>query len=85
MFSGGIKWKHCLETGLIIPSEICQEECKNSLEITKEITTKVMRSKNQFQNNCVSTVKIKNSIKNQKKKLNNVKLQKVTNNTSIHQ
>ena len=83
VFSGGIKWEHWLEMGLIIPSEICQEEYENSQEITKEITNKVMRNKNQFQDNCVSTAKIKNNIKNQKKKLNNVKLQEVTNNISI--
>ena len=82
MFSGGIKWEHWLEMGLIIPSEICQEEYEDSQEITKEITSKVMRNKNQFQDNCVSTAKMKNNIKNQKKKLNNVKLQEVTNHIS---
>ena len=37
--------------GLIIPSEICQEEYKNSREITKESTNKVIRNEIQFQDN----------------------------------
>ena len=41
-----------------------------------------MRNEIQFQDNRVSTAKIKSDIKNRKKKLNNVKLQEVTNNTS---
>ena len=36
----------------------------------------------QFQDNRVSTAKIKSDIKNRKKKLNDAKLQGVTNNTS---
>ena len=41
-----------------------------------------MRNEIQFQDNCVSTAKIKSDIKNRKKKLNDVKLQELTNNTS---
>ena len=41
-----------------------------------------MHNEIQFQDNCVSTTKIKSEIKNQKKKLNDAKLQEVTNNTS---
>ena len=41
-----------------------------------------MRNEIQFQDNRVSTAKIKNNIKNQTKKLNGAKLQEVTNNTS---
>ena len=41
-----------------------------------------MRNEIQFQDNHVSTAKIKNNMKNQKKKLNDAKLQEVTNNTS---
>ena len=41
-----------------------------------------MCNKIQFQDNRVSTAKIKNNIKNQKRKLNNAKLQEVNNNTS---
>ena len=67
--------------GLIIPSEICREAHENSREITKE-TTKVMPNEIQLQVNRVSTVKIKSNIKNQKKKLNDAKLQEVTNNAS---
>ena len=68
--------------GLIIPSKICQEEYKNSREITKESTNEVICNEHQFQENRVSTAKIKSDIKNQKKKLNNAKLQDVTNKTS---
>ena len=68
--------------GLIIPSEVCQEEHENSREITKEITNKVMRNEIQFQDNRVSTPKTKSNIKNQKKKLDDAKLQEATNNTS---
>ena len=69
--------------GLIIPSEICQKEYENSREITKETTNKVMRNEIQFQENRVSTTKLKSNIKNQKKKLNDAKLLEVTNNTSF--
>ena len=41
-----------------------------------------MHNKIQFQDNRVSTTKIKSEIKNWKKKLNDAKLQEVTNNTS---
>ena len=41
-----------------------------------------MHNEIQFQDNRVSTTKIKSEIKNQKKKLNDAKLQEVTNNTS---
>ena len=41
-----------------------------------------MRNEIQFQDNRVSTAKIKSDIKNRKKKLNDAKLQEVTNNTS---
>ena len=68
--------------GLIIPSEICQEEYENSQEITKETTNKVMRNEIQFQGNRVSTPKTKSNIKNQKKKLDDAKLEEATNNTS---
>ena len=44
---------------LIIPSEICQKEHENSREITKESTNKVIRNEIQFQDNRVSTAKIK--------------------------
>ena len=67
--------------GLIIPSEICQGEFEDSREITKETTNKAMLNEIQFQDNCVSTAKIKSNTKNQKKKLNEAKLQQVTNNT----
>ena len=63
---------------LIFPSELCQEEHENSREITKESSNKVIRNEIQFQDNCVSTPKIKNNTKNQKKKLNDAKLQEVT-------
>ena len=56
--------------GLIIPSETYQEEYENSWEIIKETTNKVMRNEIHFQDNCVSTTKIKNNMKNQKEKLN---------------
>ena len=68
--------------GLISPSEICQEEYENSRTINKEATSKIMRNEIQFQDNRVSTAKIKSDIKNQKKELNDAKLQDVTNNTS---
>ena len=45
--------------GLIIPSEIRQEECENSQAVTKETTNKVMRNEIQFLDNRVSTAKIK--------------------------
>ena len=41
--------------GLIIPSEICQEEYENSQKITKESTNKVIRNEIQFQNKRLST------------------------------
>ena len=41
-----------------------------------------MRNEIQFEDNRLSTAKIKRDIKNQKKKLNGTKLQEVTNNTS---
>ena len=41
-----------------------------------------MRNEIQFQDNRVSTAKIKHNIKNQKKKLSDAKLQEVTNNRS---
>ena len=66
---------------LIIPSKICQEY-ENSRAITRETTNKVMRNEIQFQGNRVSTAKIKCEIKSRKKKLNDAKLQEVTNNTS---
>ena len=62
--------------GLIIPSEIQQEEYENSRGITKETSNKVIRNKIQFEDNCVSSAKINNNIKNQKIKLNDAKLQK---------
>ena len=34
--------------GLIVPSEICQEEYENSQAITRETTNKVMRNEIQF-------------------------------------
>ena len=67
--------------GLIIPSEICQEEYENSLAITKETTNKVMCNEIQFQDNRVSTAKIKSDIKNRKKKLYDANLREVTINT----
>ena len=67
---------------LIIPSKICQEEYENSRAITREATYKVMRNEIQFQDNRVSTAKIKTDTKNRKKKLNAAKLQEVTSNTS---
>ena len=67
---------------LIIPSEIYQEEYKNSRTIAKETTNKIMCNEIHFEDNRVSTAKIKSDIKNQKKKLNDAKLQEVTNNTS---
>ena len=70
---------------LIIPSEIRPEEYENSREITKESTNKVKCNKTQFQDNRVSTAKIKNNIKNQKKKLNDAKLQKVTKKHHVNQ
>ena len=68
--------------GLIIPLEISQEEYENSQKITKESTNKVIRNEIQFQDNRLSTAKIKNNIKNQKEKLNDAKLQEETNKTS---
>ena len=62
--------------GLTIPSEIQQEEYENSRGITKETSNKVIRNKIQFEDNCVSSAKINNNIKNQKIKLNDAKLQK---------
>ena len=62
--------------GLSIPSEIQQEEYENSRGITKETSNKVIRNKIQFEDNCVSSAKINNNIKNQKIKLNDAKLQK---------
>ena len=53
--------------GLIIPSEICQEEYKNSREITKGTTNKVMHNKIQFQDNRLSTAKIKKTPKPKEK------------------
>ena len=41
-----------------------------------------MRNEIQFQDNRVSTAKIKIDVKNRKKTLNDAKLQEVTNNTS---
>ena len=67
--------------GLIVPSEICQGKFEDSREITKGTTNKAMLNEIQFQDNCVSTAKIKSNTKNQKKKLNEAKLQEVTNNT----
>ena len=55
--------------GLIIPSEIQQEEYENSRGITKETSNKVIRNKIQFEDNCVSSAKINNNIKKQKIKL----------------
>ena len=66
--------------GLIIVSEICRKEYENSRGITKETTDKVIPNEIQFQDNCVSTAKLKNKIKHQKKKLNDAKLQEVTKN-----
>ena len=68
--------------GIIIPSEICQEEYENSEKITKQSTNKVIRNEIQFPDNRLLTAKIKNNIENQKKKLNDEKLQEVTNKTS---
>ena len=48
----------------------------------QETTIKVMRNEIQFQDNRVSTAKIKIDVKNRKKTLNDAKLQEVTNNTS---
>ena len=67
--------------GLIIPSEICQEEYENAWATTRETTNKVMRNEIQFQDNRVSAAKIKSDIKYRKKKLNDSKLQELTNNT----
>ena len=53
--------------GLIIPSEISQEEYENSQKITKASTNKVLHNKIQFQDNRLSTAKIKNNIKNKRK------------------
>ena len=50
--------------GLIIPSEICQEKYENSRAITKETTNKVIRNEIQFQDDRISTAKIKSDIKN---------------------
>ena len=61
--------------GLIIPLKICQEEYENFQEITKETTNKVIRNEIQFQDNRISTTKIK------KKKPNGAKLREVTNKT----
>ena len=47
------------EMGLIIPSEIRQKEFENSPKVTKETTNKVIRNEIKFQNNRVSTAKIK--------------------------
>ena len=64
--------KYC-GMGLIIPLEICQEESTN----------KVRRNEIQFQNNSLSTInRKKNNIKNQKKQLNDAKLQEAINKTS---
>ena len=68
--------------GLIILSDIWQKEYENYRPISKETTSKVKRSENQFQDNCISTAKIKSDIKNRKKKLSDAKLQEVTTNTS---
>ena len=43
-----------------------------------------MRNKIRFEDNCVSTVKIKSNIKNQKKKLNDARLQEVTVNYLVN-
>ena len=59
---------NCKGMGLIIPSEICEEEYKNYRAKTKETTNKVMRNGIQFQDNHVSTTKIESDIKNRKKK-----------------
>ena len=72
--------KYC-GMGLIIPSEIYQEEYENYREITKESTNKVIRNEIEFQDNCISTAKIKNYIKNQKIKLNDAKPQELANKT----
>ena len=53
--------------GLIIPSEICQEEYENSRETTKGTTNKVMHNKIQFQNNRLSTAKLKKTPKPKRK------------------
>ena len=53
--------------GLIIPSEIFQEEYENSQAITKKATNRVMRNKIQFQDNRVSTARKKSDINNRKK------------------
>ena len=45
----------------------CQEEYENSQEITKETTNKLMCNEIQFQDNRVSTAKIKSNNKNLKK------------------
>ena len=45
----------CGGMGLIIPSEIFQEEYENSQKIAKESTNKVTRNKIQFQDNRLST------------------------------
>ena len=50
--------------GLIIPSEICEEEYENSRKITKESASKVILNEIQFQDNRASTAKIKNNMPN---------------------
>ena len=55
--------KYC-GMGLIIPLEICEEEYENYRKITKESTSKVIRNEIQFQDNRVSTAKIKNNMQN---------------------
>ena len=50
--------------GLIIPSEICEEEYENSRKITKESASKVILNEIQFQDNRASTAKIKNNMQN---------------------
>ena len=57
-------------------------EYGSSPEITKETTNKVICNEIQFQDNRVSTAKVKHSIKNQKKKLNDAKLQEVMKKSS---
>ena len=69
--------------GLIISSEIGQEEFGNSQKITTESTNTVISNKIQFQDNRLSTAKIKGNIKNKRMK-QRCKLQEVKNKTSIY-
>ena len=58
----------------LIKWEICQKEYEYSREITKETSNKVIRNVIQCQYNRISTANTVSNIKNEKKKLNNVKL-----------